>query len=101
MVIRDAALSDAAALEPVIRLADPDNPDGSWRQLPTAIRQSLEAGPNPSCRHRQALVRHLAEQNTVPAGCSTPGVHRVPHDGHWAASRASRNAATLARTRRA
>ncbi|MER6105132.1 GNAT family N-acetyltransferase [Streptomyces sp. NPDC001832] len=27
----------------MIRLADPDNPDGSWRQLLTAIRQSLEA----------------------------------------------------------
>ncbi|WP_434600010.1 GNAT family N-acetyltransferase [Streptomyces sp. A5-4] len=43
VVIRDATPSDAAALEPVMRLADPDNPDGSWRQLPTAIRQSLEA----------------------------------------------------------
>lgn len=43
VVIRDAEPSDATALEPVMRLADPDNPDGSWRQLPTAIRQSLAA----------------------------------------------------------
>ncbi|MGW5609453.1 hypothetical protein ACWEWI_25780 [Streptomyces sp. NPDC003753] len=43
VVIRDATPSDAAALEPVMRLADPGNPDGSWRQLPTAIRQSLDA----------------------------------------------------------
>lgn len=43
VVLRDAAPSDAAALEPVMRLADPDNPDGSWRQLPAAIRQSLDA----------------------------------------------------------
>ncbi|MFD3827116.1 GNAT family N-acetyltransferase [Streptomyces sp. NPDC058625] len=43
VVLRDATPADAAALEPVMRLADPDNPDGSWRQLPTAIRQSLDA----------------------------------------------------------
>ncbi|PIB04517.1 MULTISPECIES: GNAT family N-acetyltransferase [Streptomyces] len=43
VVVRDATPADASALEPVMRLADPDNPDGSWRQLPTAIRQSLDA----------------------------------------------------------
>ncbi|MGW9676414.1 GNAT family N-acetyltransferase [Streptomyces koyangensis] len=43
VVIRDATPADAAALEPVMRLADPDNPEGSWRQLPTEIRQSGEA----------------------------------------------------------
>lgn len=58
MVIRDAAPSDAAALEPVIRLADPDNPDGSWRQLPTAIRQSLEAD-------KYARVRAVEETESV------------------------------------
>ncbi|MFI9311114.1 GNAT family N-acetyltransferase [Streptomyces triculaminicus] len=43
VVIRDAAQADAGPLEPVMRLADPDNPDGSWRQLPTVIRQSLDS----------------------------------------------------------
>lgn len=43
VVLRNATPADAAVLEPVMRLADPDNPDGSWRQLPTAIRQSLDA----------------------------------------------------------
>ncbi|MEJ8653709.1 GNAT family N-acetyltransferase [Streptomyces sp. MS1.AVA.3] len=42
IVIRDATQADAAGLEPVIRMADPDNPDGSWRQLPSAIGQSLD-----------------------------------------------------------
>ncbi|MER7692624.1 GNAT family N-acetyltransferase [Streptomyces sp. NPDC097610] len=40
--LRDAARDDAAALEPVIRMADPDNPDGSWRVLPAVIDQSLD-----------------------------------------------------------
>ncbi|MFL4909528.1 hypothetical protein ACJ6WF_41730 [Streptomyces sp. MMS24-I2-30] len=43
VAIRDATPADAAALAPVMRLADPDNPDGSCRQLPTAIRQSPDA----------------------------------------------------------
>ncbi|WP_406364398.1 GNAT family N-acetyltransferase [Streptomyces sp. NBC_01579] len=42
IVIRDATQSDAAPLKPVIRLADPDNPDGSWRALPSVIDQSLD-----------------------------------------------------------
>ncbi|MCX4539003.1 hypothetical protein OHA79_52635 (plasmid) [Streptomyces sp. NBC_00841] len=42
IVIRDATQSDAAPLAPVIRLADPDNPDGSWRALPSVIDQSLD-----------------------------------------------------------
>ncbi|MGW4788577.1 GNAT family N-acetyltransferase [Streptomyces sp. NPDC004230] len=42
IVIRDAAHADAARLEPLIRLADPDNPDGSWRALPSVIDQSLD-----------------------------------------------------------
>ncbi|MGX8903695.1 GNAT family N-acetyltransferase [Streptomyces netropsis] len=42
LVVREATQADAAGLEPVIRLADPDNPDGSWRQLPSAIGQSLD-----------------------------------------------------------
>ncbi|MCZ1000767.1 GNAT family N-acetyltransferase [Streptomyces mirabilis] len=42
IVIRDATQADAAPLEPVIRMADPDNLDGSWRQLPSAIGQSLD-----------------------------------------------------------
>lgn len=42
IVIRDATRADTAPLEPVIRLADPDNPDGSWRVLPTVIDQSLD-----------------------------------------------------------
>ncbi|NGO13137.1 GNAT family N-acetyltransferase [Streptomyces sp. HC44] len=42
IVIRGAAESDAALLEPVIRMADPDNADGSWLQLPAAISQSLD-----------------------------------------------------------
>jgi hypothetical protein len=41
VVIRDATQADASPLEPVMRLAAPGSPDGSWRQLPTAIRQSL------------------------------------------------------------
>ncbi|MFD5079552.1 GNAT family N-acetyltransferase [Streptomyces sp. NPDC058371] len=41
-VIRNATQADAAPLEPVIRMADPDNPEGSWRQLPSAIGQSLD-----------------------------------------------------------
>ncbi|MGR3875664.1 GNAT family N-acetyltransferase [Streptomyces graminifolii] len=42
VVIRNATPADAAPLEPVIRMADPDNPDGSWRQLPAAIGQSRD-----------------------------------------------------------
>ncbi|MFF8604166.1 GNAT family N-acetyltransferase [Streptomyces sp. NPDC015232] len=42
LVIRNATRADAAPLEPVIRLADPDNPDGSWRVLPSVIGQSLD-----------------------------------------------------------
>lgn len=42
IVTRDATHADRAALEPVIRLADPDNPDGSWRALPEVISQSLD-----------------------------------------------------------
>ncbi len=42
IVIRDAAHADTSPLEPVIRLADPDNPDGSWRALPSVIDQSLD-----------------------------------------------------------
>ncbi|MFF4085193.1 GNAT family N-acetyltransferase [Streptomyces sp. NPDC001777] len=42
IVIRDAARADTAPLGPVIRLADPDNPDGSWRALPSVIDQSLD-----------------------------------------------------------
>lgn len=42
IVIRGATQADAAPLEPVIRMADPDNLDGSWRQLPSAIGQSLD-----------------------------------------------------------
>ncbi|MBP5942723.1 GNAT family N-acetyltransferase [Streptomyces acidiscabies] len=44
VVLRDAARADRAALEPVIRLADPDNPDGSWRALSEVINQSLDPG---------------------------------------------------------
>ncbi|MCC9690592.1 GNAT family N-acetyltransferase, partial [Streptomyces sp. MNU103] len=43
VVIRDATPADAAALEPVMRLADPTTPRAPWRQLPTAIRQSGDA----------------------------------------------------------
>ncbi|MCO8308771.1 GNAT family N-acetyltransferase [Streptomyces sp. RKCA744] len=42
IVIRDATQTDAAGLEPVVRLADPDNPNGSWRGLPSVIDQSLD-----------------------------------------------------------
>ncbi|MET9914937.1 GNAT family N-acetyltransferase [Streptomyces sp. NPDC006476] len=42
IMIRDAVPADAIPLEPVIRLADPDNPDGSWRALPSVIDQSLD-----------------------------------------------------------
>ncbi|MES4909460.1 MULTISPECIES: hypothetical protein [unclassified Streptomyces] len=42
IVIRDATQADVAPLEPVIRMADPDNPDGSWRVLPSTIGQSLD-----------------------------------------------------------
>ncbi|MEU0744583.1 GNAT family N-acetyltransferase [Streptomyces sp. NPDC006134] len=42
LVIRDAARAGTAPLEPVIRLADPDNPDGSWRALRNVIDQSLD-----------------------------------------------------------
>ncbi|GDY70209.1 hypothetical protein AQJ43_36585 [Streptomyces avermitilis] len=42
IVIRGATRADAAPLVPVIRLADPDNPDGSWRALGSVIDQSLD-----------------------------------------------------------
>lgn len=42
LVIRDATRADARPLRPVIRLADPDNPDGSWRAIPSVIDQSLD-----------------------------------------------------------
>ncbi|MFE0737487.1 GNAT family N-acetyltransferase [Streptomyces sp. NPDC058855] len=42
LVIRDATRADTAPLEPVIRLADPDNPVGSWRGLPNVIEQSID-----------------------------------------------------------
>ncbi|MEU3982885.1 hypothetical protein AB0F77_22825 [Streptomyces sp. NPDC026672] len=32
----------------------------------------------------------------MPGGYSTPGIHRVPHDGHSAASPALANATALA-----
>ncbi|WP_274599518.1 hypothetical protein [Streptomyces griseofuscus] len=35
LVLREATRADTAPLEPVIRLADPDNPDGSWRGCAT------------------------------------------------------------------
>ncbi|WP_327328666.1 GNAT family N-acetyltransferase (plasmid) [Streptomyces sp. NBC_01210] len=40
--LRDATRDDAAPLEPVLLMADPDNPDGSWRVLPAVIDQSLD-----------------------------------------------------------
>ena len=42
IVIRGAIRADAAPLVPVIRIADPDNPDGSWRALGSVIDQSLD-----------------------------------------------------------
>ncbi|MEV8092510.1 hypothetical protein [Streptomyces nigra] len=42
LVIGDVTRADAAPLEPVIRLADPDNPAGSWRALPNVIEQNLD-----------------------------------------------------------
>ncbi|WP_322872283.1 GNAT family N-acetyltransferase [Streptomyces goshikiensis] len=45
VVVRNATHADTVALEPVIRLADPDNPKGSWRALPSAIDQSLAPDP--------------------------------------------------------
>lgn len=45
IAIRGATHADTASLEPVIRLADPDNPDGSWRALPSVIDQSLAPEP--------------------------------------------------------
>ncbi|MFD3722844.1 GNAT family N-acetyltransferase [Streptomyces sp. NPDC058674] len=40
--LRGAIRDDAAPLEPVIRMADPDNPNGSWRVLSAVIDQSLD-----------------------------------------------------------
>lgn len=42
IVIRDAVQADAVPLESVIRMADPDNPDGSWKVLLTSIGHSID-----------------------------------------------------------
>jgi GNAT superfamily N-acetyltransferase len=57
LVIRDAVRADAAPLEPVIRLADPDNPDGTWRVLDSVIDQSLDP-------HKPTYARVVEETST-------------------------------------
>ncbi|WP_369199127.1 hypothetical protein [Streptomyces djakartensis] len=42
LVIRDTTRADTTPLEPVIRLADLDNPDDSWWGLPNVIGLSLD-----------------------------------------------------------
>ncbi|MFF7647008.1 GNAT family N-acetyltransferase [Streptomyces canus] len=75
VVIRDAMPSDADALEPVMRLADPDNPDGSWRHLPDLIRQGLDAAKYTRVRAVQETESGALVGGTMSLPASWAYVH--------------------------
>ncbi|WP_327135863.1 GNAT family N-acetyltransferase (plasmid) [Streptomyces sp. NBC_01343] len=75
IVIRDATHADTASLEPVIRLADPDNPDGSWRALPSVIDQSLAPEPLTYAR----VVEDSASEALVGGMLALPATWAFTH----------------------
>jgi GNAT superfamily N-acetyltransferase len=74
-VIRDATPPDAAPLESVIRMADPDNPDGSWRQPLATISQSLD----PDKYTRVRMVEETASGALVAGAMALPATWAYAH----------------------